>query len=146
MRVEESFTVAREPTDVFDYLTDPAKLRDWQTTKTGVEVLTPGPPGPGTRIRETTKPPGGREFVQVTEFTEFDRPRKVTVHVVEGPYPVDGTWTFAPADGGTEVRFFAEGELTGLLGRLGPISRMLLSRQFAGFHRRLRENLEGAGG
>ena len=84
-------------------------------------------------------------FEQVTEFAEFDRPRRVTVHVVEGPYPVDGTWTFAPAAGGTEVRFVAEGELTGLLGRLGPLARMLMSRQFAGYHRRLRENLEGGG-
>ena len=146
MRIEESFTVGREPADVFDYLTDPTTLSDWQTTKTGVEVLTPDPPGRGTRLRETTKPPGGKEFVQVTEFSEYDRPRRVTVHIVEGPYPVDGTWTFAPVAGGTEVRFVAEGELTGLLGRLGPLARILMSRQFAGYHRRLKENLEAGDG
>ena len=110
--------------------------------KTSVEQLTPGPPGKGTRFREVTKPPGGKAFEQITELTEFDRPRRVTAHIVEGPYPVDGTWTFAPADGGTEVHFVAEGELTGLLGRLGPIARALMARQFAGYHRRLRENLE----
>lgn len=142
MRIEESFTVGRPPEVVFDYLTDPATLADWQTTKTSVEQLTPGPPGKGTRFREVTKPPGGKAFEQITELTEFDRPSRVTAHIVEGPYPVDGTWTFAPADGGTEVHFVAEGELTGLLGRLGPIARALMARQFAGYHRRLRENLE----
>ena len=142
MRIEESFTVARDPGRVFDYLTDPATLADWQTTKIVVEQLTPGPPGKGTRFREVTKPPGGRAFEQITELTEFDRPNRVTVHVVEGPYPVDGTWTLAAAGAGTEVSFAAEGELTGLLGRLGPIARILLARQFAGYHRRLRENLE----
>jgi hypothetical protein len=28
-------------------------------------------------MRERTKPPGGKEFEQVVEFTEFDRPRRV---------------------------------------------------------------------
>ena len=101
------------------------------------------PPGGLVTSRKRVPWPGGKEFEQITEFTEFDRPRRVTAHIVEGPYPVDGTWTFAPADGGTEVRFVAEGELTGLLGRLGPIARALMARQFAGYHRRLRENLEG---
>jgi uncharacterized protein YndB with AHSA1/START domain len=142
MRVEESFTVGREPEAVFDYLTDPATLPDWQTTKVSVQQLTPGAPGPGTRFREVTRPPGGKEFEQVTELTGFDRPRRVTVHVVEGPHPVDGTWTFEPADGGTTVHFVAEGELNGLLGRLGPIARALLARQFAAYHRKLRANLE----
>jgi uncharacterized protein YndB with AHSA1/START domain len=142
MRIEESFTVGREPERVFDYLVDPATLPDWQTTKTSVHQLTPGPPGLGTRFREVTRPPGGKEFEQLTELTEFDRPRRVTVHIVEGPHPVDGTWTFEPLDGGTVVSFLAEGEMSGLLGRLGPIGRGLLSRQFAAYHRKLRENLE----
>jgi len=60
MRFEESFTVGRPPGQVFDYLTDPATLADWQTTKTTVQQLTPGPPGQGTHFREVTKPPGGK--------------------------------------------------------------------------------------
>jgi len=144
MRIEETFSVAREPEQVFDYLTDPATLPDWQTTKVSVEQITPGPPAQGSRFREVTKAPGGKQFEQVTEFTELDRPRRVTAHIVEGPYPIDGTWTFAPAPGGTEVHFVAEGELTGLLGKLGALTRILMSRQFAGYHRKLRENLEAA--
>ena len=82
MRVEQSFDVARAPEDVFDYLTDPAKVASWQTAKTRVEQLTDGPPGLGTRVRETTRQPGGREFDQVVEFTAFDRPRLLHVHIV----------------------------------------------------------------
>jgi uncharacterized protein YndB with AHSA1/START domain len=144
MRIEESFTVGREPETVFDYLVDPATLPEWQTTKSAVQQLTPGPPAQGTRFREVTDPPGGKPFEQVTELTEFDRPRRVTVHVVEGPHPVDGTWTFEPIDGGTAIRFVAAGELSGLLGRLGPVARMLLARQFAAYHRKLRANLEAS--
>ena len=103
MRVAETFSIARRPEVVFDYVTDPSKLTAWQTAHTSVEQLTEGPPGLGTRVRERTKPAGGKEFEQIVEFAEFDRPRRLRVHVVEGPYPIDGTWTFEPEGDGTRV-------------------------------------------
>lgn len=142
MHVEETFVVARPPEVVFEHVTDPNKLSSWQTLNRSIEQLTDGPPGLGSRFRERTKPRLGKEFEQVTEFTEFDRPHRVHVHVVEGPYPVDGTWIFAPEGDGTRVRFIAEGALTGAMKLVEPVARRLLARQFAGYHRNLRENLE----
>ena len=142
MRITETFSVDRPPDVVFDYVTDPSKLAEWQTSKTSVQQLTDGPPRLGTRVRERTKPPGAREFEQVVEFTEFDRPRRLRVHIVEGPQPVDGTWTFEPRNGGTLVRFEAAGELRGALRLLGPIAGRLMARQFAAYHRNLRRNVE----
>jgi carbon monoxide dehydrogenase subunit G len=142
VRFEEAFGVDRPPEVVFDYMTDPANLAQWQTTKTFVEPLSPGPPGLGSRFREGTKPPGGREFTMVTEFTEFDRPRRFHVHVVEGPHPIDGTWSFEPDGTGTRVRFVAEGELGGVLRWLEPVAKRVMARQFAKYHRLLRINLE----
>jgi uncharacterized protein YndB with AHSA1/START domain len=142
MRIEQSFTVARPPEAVFDYLTDPSKVDEWQTAKTSVEALTVGPPRLGSRVRERTKPPGGKEFEQVIEFTEFERPHRVRTHVVEGPYPVDGTWSFEPRDGGTRVQFVAEGQLKGVMRLLGPLAARMIARQFRGYHENLRRNLE----
>jgi carbon monoxide dehydrogenase subunit G len=144
MRVEETFSVGRPPEAVFDYLTDATTLADWQTSKMSVEQLTPGPPGLGTRVRERTKPPGAKEFEQVVEFTEFERPRRVHVHIVEGPYPVDGTWSFEPEGSGTRVHFVAEGEFSGLMRLLQPITRRVFARQMAKYHQNLRRNLEAA--
>jgi uncharacterized protein YndB with AHSA1/START domain len=78
MRVEQTFSVRRPPEVVFDYLTNPSNLAEWQTSKTSVEQLTDGPPRLGTRVRERTKGPGGREFEQLVEFTEFVRPSSYT--------------------------------------------------------------------
>ena len=83
VRIEETFTVARPPEVVFDYVTDPSNLADWQTAHTTTEQLTEGPPRLGSRFRERLKPPLSREFEQVTEFTEFVRPERLHVHVVE---------------------------------------------------------------
>jgi uncharacterized protein YndB with AHSA1/START domain len=142
MRIEQEFFVSRPPEVVFDYLTNPSTLADWQTSKTSVEPLTDGPPRLGTRVRERTKPPGGKEFEQIVEFTEFDRPVRVHAHIVEGPYPIDGTWSFEADDRGTRVHFVADGELRGPIRVLQPVLRFVLARQMAGSHGNLRRNLE----
>jgi uncharacterized protein YndB with AHSA1/START domain len=144
MRIEQTFTIARPPEAVFDYVTDARRLPQWQTTKTSVEQLTPGPPGLGTRLRERTKPPVGPEFEQVVEFTEFQRPERLHVHIVHGPQPIDGTWSFAPEGQGTRVHCVIEGDLRGPVRLLGPLTRRLVARQFAGYHENLRRNLESA--
>ncbi|HEY6524283.1 MAG TPA: SRPBCC family protein [Solirubrobacteraceae bacterium] len=141
MRITETFVVAGSPEAVFDYMSNPSNLAQWQTSKTSVEQLTDGPPGLGTRVRERTKPPGAREFEQVVEFSEFDRPSCFHVHIVEGPCPVDGTWTFTRDADGTSVSFVAEGELSGLM-RIGePVVKRAMARQFAGYHRNVQRNV-----
>ena len=144
MRFSERFVVEATPEAVFDYMTNPENLRDWQTSKTSVRQLTDGPPGLGTRVWERTKPPGGKEFEQVVEFTEFERPRRLHVHVVEGPQPIDGTWTLMADRAGTRVLFVAEGRLRGPTRWIGPIVRLVMARQFAGYHRKLREHQQRA--
>ncbi|MBI5105113.1 MAG: SRPBCC family protein [Solirubrobacterales bacterium] len=142
MRIEQTFRVGRPPEAVFDYVTDPAHLAEWQTSKTHVEQVTPGPVGLGTRVRERTKPPGGKEFEQLVEFSEFERPSRFGTHIVDGPQPIDGRWTFTPDADGTRVAFVAEGELRGPMRFLGPVVQRVIARQFAGYHDHLRRNVE----
>jgi carbon monoxide dehydrogenase subunit G len=146
MRIEETFSIDLPPEAVFDYMTDPSSLARWQTSKTYVEPLTEGPPGLGMRVREGTKPPLAKAFDQVVEFTEFDRPRRFHTHIVEGPFPVDGTWSLDPVGSGTRVHFVAEGPLGGVMKLLEPLFERMMAREFAGYHRNLRRNLEGGPG
>jgi uncharacterized protein YndB with AHSA1/START domain len=142
MRVEQTFRIAAPPESVFDYVTDASKLASWQTSKTYVEKLTDGPPGLGTRVRERTNPPAGKEFEQVVEFTEFERPSRLRVHIVEGPYPIDATYTFHPDGDGTMVTFVAEGPLSGAMRLLQPVLSRAMAKQFAGYHHKLRQSVE----
>jgi len=145
MRFEQELSIRRPPEDVFDYVVDASKLTSWQIHKTSVEPLTDGPPRLGSRFRECTKPPGMREFEQVIEFSEFERPSRLAVHIVEGPQLVDGTWTFtSDGDGGTRVRCVVEGELRGASRFFGPIVKRGMARNFRTYHEHLRENLESA--
>jgi uncharacterized protein YndB with AHSA1/START domain len=144
VRIVETFHVGRPPEVVFDYITDPSTLGEWQTSNRSVEQLSEGPAGQGSRFRERTKPPGMREIVQITEFAEFARPSRLRVHVVDGPQPIDGTWSLQAGPEGTLVTFVAEGELRGPMRLLGPMVKRVVARQFAVYHRNLRRNLEAS--
>jgi hypothetical protein len=74
----------------------------------------------------------------------FDRPRRLHTHIVEGPYPVDGSWALSATDQGTQVAFKAEGSLPGLLRLTEPVAKRLIGRQFAEFHENLCRNVEAA--
>ncbi len=64
------------------------------------------------------------------EFTEFDRPRRW--HIVEGPYPTDGTWTFEPDGNRGTASFMAGGKPRGLA-RRGAAGRLLCQRERSPF-------------
>jgi uncharacterized protein YndB with AHSA1/START domain len=131
--------IARSPEDVFAYLTDPAKLSTWQDAEE-VTVLTPGPPGPGTRLREIHKVLG-RRGVEITEFVVYEPGRRFDIRMVDGP-PLDGRWDFEPSDGGTLLTFTPIVRLTGLRQRLEPLIVRATLLVFRRFHRRLKRALE----
>jgi uncharacterized protein YndB with AHSA1/START domain len=142
VRIEQTFKVASSPESVFDYMTNPENLRDWQTSKTRVEALTAGPPRAGYRLREWTKVPGRKEFEQLVEFTQFVRPSRLHTHIVEGPQPLDGSWVLTAAGDETRVDFVAEGRLLGPMRFAEPIVKRIIDRQFRMYHENLRRNVE----
>jgi hypothetical protein len=80
--------IARPPTDVFAYITDPAKLGTWQTNTVSAVPEGEGPIGVGTRLREVHRGPGGRELESLVEVSEFEHGR---TFAVRGHPPVEAT-------------------------------------------------------
>ena len=48
-------------------------------------------------IVEVHRAPGGKEISQVVEFWEFEPSRRLSIRVVDGPMPIDGTLIFETA-------------------------------------------------
>ncbi len=135
----------RPPEVVFDFLADATNLPLWDGTGATVEVLTSGPPRRGTQICQR-----GRAFrvvgvEQISELTEFERPRRLASRGVAGPVlPIAGSYILSALGTGTRVRFEAEHETTGVRRRiLAPIVRRVSRRQLAAAYRRLASVLEG---
>ena len=123
MRIDDTFTVARSPEDVFAFMVDPENLVKWQTVKTYVTPLTEGPTRLGSRFREGTKV-GPRRWDQVVEVTEFEPGRIFGVKVTEGPRS-SGRWTMEPDGAGARVRFDGHFSAPRLL---GPVVRRVMRR------------------
>lgn len=130
-RADVSITIARPVEDVFAVLTDPTQSAKWSANAIEAELITPGPPGIGSRRRAVTKGLFGRTMENVMEVTELEPNRKVALKLVSAPWGGTGrTWyTFTPVAGGTRVDWTWEMEPAGLWKPFGSRPSMALFRR-----------------
>ena len=137
--MELTFEIACPPEEVFAYLTDVAKLPEWQ--RSAVESRADGPVEQGTLIRER-RSFMGREIKMVVEVAAFEPPTRLTLRALEAPLPLSIDHVLEERDGGTSMRITAEGRPGGVLRFASPVveakARQELQRDF----QRLKELLE----
>ena len=136
--------IARPPTDVFAYVTDPATLATWQTNTISAVAEDDQPFGLGTRVREVHRAPGGKRFASLVEVSEYEPDRVFALRMLEGALPIHARITFEPTELGTRMRFDANGQPSGLIRLAQPVLRLTLKRQFAGYCATLKQVLENA--
>lgn len=133
--------IARTPDEVFDYITDPEKLANWQTNTISAVNETPGPLKLGSRLREVHRASGGKELESLVEVSEFEPGRVFALRVIEG-IPVHLRVTLEPGAGATTMRFRAHGQLAGAMRLATPVLQRTLRRQFTKQCQTLKELLE----
>jgi uncharacterized protein YndB with AHSA1/START domain len=145
MRLEESVVVERPIGEVFEYLTDPDRIPEWQTTALEARRETDGPLRVGSRFRETRKFLG-RRLESTTEVVEYEPPHVFAVRPSAGPVPFQVTTSLSETAAGTRVVSVLEGEPGGFF-RLGePLVARALERELAKSLRALKRVLESRGG
>ncbi|MFE2874623.1 SRPBCC family protein [Streptomyces roseus] len=101
--IRKSIDISRSPEDVFDYVTDPTRLPEWQDSAVSARPLQGTPLHVGSKT-VVTRRLGGREFPMTMQVTELDRPRSWHVRGVGGPVRGDVRGTIEPLDGGKRSR------------------------------------------
>jgi uncharacterized protein YndB with AHSA1/START domain len=134
--------IARPATEVFRYVTDPAKLATWQTNTISAVAEDDQPVGLGTRVREVHRAPGGRQLASLVEVSEYEPDRVFALRTLEGPLPIDARITLEPTRLGTRVQLDAHGQPSGPMRLVQPLLRLTLKRQFAGYCATLKQVLE----
>jgi uncharacterized protein YndB with AHSA1/START domain len=71
--IASSIEIARRPEDVFAYVTDPARLAEWQESVVSSRMEGTGRPGAGTRA-SVTRRIGRVEREMTSELAELDPP------------------------------------------------------------------------
>jgi carbon monoxide dehydrogenase subunit G len=107
MRMEHTVVIECPPAEVFAYLTDVAKLPEWQSSAS--EVTVEGEMGLGARVHEV-RSLLGRRGESTLEVTEFEPDRKFSLRVVSGPLPFEVQHTLSEEDGGTRLDWVGEAD------------------------------------
>lgn len=141
IEVEHTLEIERPVEDVFAYLTDVARLPEWQASAESAEVE--GELREGARIKEV-RTFMGRRAASTLEVTEYDPPRRFSLHVVEGPIQYAVEHALEAVDGRTRITFVGRGE-TGRVPRLmrGAVRRAV-EHQFVKDLETLKRTLESA--
>lgn len=142
--IVESVEIARPSEEVFSYLTDAARLSEWQESLVSAHLEGDGPVARGSRY-VTVRRVGGRDRPMTMEMTEFDPPRSWTVRGIDGPVRGIVRGTVEPLSDGARSRVTIEldfeGRGIGLL--LVPlVVRRQARDELPGATRKLKELLE----
>lgn len=134
--IEESIFIPKPPQEVFDYVSAPENLPEWDSSIVDAHRLDDGPIEVGTRSKGISKILG-RRFQWTTEVTEFEPPRRA---VSRGGGDLTFTVTLNVEPEGTGTRFTTRIDAdSGLGGVFGKVADPLVQKAQA---RTTRANLE----
>jgi uncharacterized protein YndB with AHSA1/START domain len=139
IEVEHTLEIDRPAQEVFDYLTDVSRLPEWQSSAESAELE--GSLGEGARIREV-RTFMGRRAASILEVTEYDPPRRFSLHVVEGPIEYAVEHALEAVDGRTRIRFVGRGETPRVPRLMQGAIRRAVERQFVRDLETLKRTLE----
>ena len=126
LKFEISVHINRSVAEVFDYVNDPARMPEWNST---IEKATASeiPLKVGTRI-DTRFRMLGRTVEGALEVVEFDPNRRIAWKSDE-PFPLKGGYTFHSENGGTRLVASGEAELGGFFKLSEPIVARIVKKQ-----------------
>ena len=139
IEVEHTLQIARPVEEVFGYLTDVARMPEWQAS--AQEATLEGELGPGARIREV-RSFMGRRAASTMEITEYEPPNRFSLHSVEGPITYTVEHALEAVDGGTRVTLTARGETNRVPRLMLGTVRRTIERQFVKDLETLKRRLE----
>lgn len=125
MKGEMRCQVARSRAEVFDFVADLRNESQWNPRAIGMEKLTEGPIGSGTRFAGTYQGLGSLETV----LTEYQPPGRLGFHSTGPRAEIRGLFVLKDSGGGTDIALEADVRPRGVLRYLAPAMQPLFARQ-----------------
>jgi uncharacterized protein YndB with AHSA1/START domain len=142
--VRTEIAIARPPSEVAAYASDPDNVTAWYENIESVEWKTPRPFSVGSRIAFVARFLG-RRLAYTYEVRELVPGKRLVMSTNEGPFPMETTYTFADAGaGGTRMTLRNRGEPSGFARVAAPALAAAMRRANRKDLERLKSILEGA--
>jgi carbon monoxide dehydrogenase subunit G len=141
IRFALSVDIDRPVHDVWQYLTDPEHVPEWQSSAESSHQVSEGPMGIGTRLRDERRFMGRRAASEV-EVSEYEPERLFTLHGLSGPVRFTIRHRLAERGRGTRLDVEAEGDPGGLGRFMRPVIERAAAHEFRSDFERLKRLLE----
>jgi Polyketide cyclase / dehydrase and lipid transport len=141
LTLRQSVLLRRSPHEVFAYVSDFNRAKEWRVE---VRESTQTPPGPmvkGSRLHEESAIMG-RRVVTESVVDELEPGRRFTFRHVAGPIPVGGEYLVEEVVDGTRLTYTLNAELRGVWGVAAPYLRRSGPRMMARSLETLRARLD----
>lgn len=126
--VKGEIVIHRKPQEVFEFVANGENEPRFNSKMRVAKKITDGPIGVGTSFRQEIT--GRRKIVPMTtQFTGFDRPRRLTEVSAWTGGTSTGALTFEPADGSTLMRWSWDVQPHGVPRFMGPVVAAMGHRQ-----------------
>ena len=142
--VTSEIVIDRPPEIVARYASDPDHVPDWYANIKSVEWQTEPPLRTGSRIAFVAYFLG-RRLSYTYEIAELS-PGRLVMGTSEGPFPMETTYTWEPAEGGTRMTLRNRGMPTGFSRWMAPFMSIAIRHANKKDLRRLKSNLENTRG
>lgn len=133
--------ISRPADEVAAFMFDPANDPTWISGISEAQPLGEPPLGVGSRVRRRASFLG-RRIDYVMEIVALEPGRRLAMHAVEAPMPMDVTYEVDSAEDGAVARVRVGGDAGGLYRLAGPLVSAQVGRSISGDVRRLKGILE----
>ena len=142
IKVEMNIEVQRPVAEVFGFVTNPANDAKWQEGVIESRLVSEGPMGVGSKIKDARKFLGIKMESEL-EVTEYAPNQTFSLKVSSGPMQFEIKQSFEAVGGGTRIALVAEGEPAGVFKLAGGAFKKQLENQLRADSERLKKALEG---
>ena len=104
--------------------------------------LPPGPIGVGSRVLRRGSFLG-RPIEWLMEIVDYVPARRLAMHALRSPFPMDVTYELEPTGQGTRASIRIQGSARGMYGLLGPLTPAIVRRSVQSDLGRLKRQVEG---
>ena len=125
--VRTEILIRRPVADVAAYAADPDHAPDWYVNISSVEWKSPRPLERGSKIAFVAQFLG-RRIAYTYEIVELVPGERMVMRTAEGPFPMQTTYTWEAADGGTRMTLRNSGAPAGFGALTAPIMAMAMRR------------------